>query len=165
MIDPDQAKIIWRHLLDVESALHQARKAIARLGDEADDTFGAPLGEVASDQLSGLLELLYGRFPDLRPPSDEIPTVSSTLLWKDVHLPSSVTESDVDDVIFSVLKTQWRKTAAIVDKAYQRCEELGWPIDEDALAARIEVLSDDDRIQSQGYVRYWRHSEVRPKPE
>jgi hypothetical protein len=48
--------------------------------------------------------------------------------------------------------------------AYKRCEELGWPIDDEALGARIEVLADTDRIEYQGYLRYWGNSEVRLKP-
>jgi hypothetical protein len=162
-IDRDQAAIIEQHLLDAESALNRACEAILRLGGEARSTFGIPLSEAASDLRFVLLKVIYDRFPDLKPPP-EIPTVSSTLAWADVCLPPSITEADVDGVIFSVLKPQWRKTAAIVGTAYKRCEELGWPIDDEALAARIEVLADDDRIEYQGYLRYWGNSEVRLKP-
>jgi hypothetical protein len=163
MVDRDQAAIIEQHLLDAESALNHACEAILRLGGEARSTFGIPLSDAATDLRFGLLKLIYDRFPDLKPPP-EIPTISSTLAWTDVCLPPSVTEADVDGVIFSVLESQWRKTALIVGMAYKRCEELGWPIDDEALGARIEVLADTDRIEYQGYLRYWGNSEVRLKP-
>jgi hypothetical protein len=111
-----------------------------------------------------MLPIIYDQFPDLKPVPDEIPEICSTLLWEDVRLPPSITEDDVDGIIFSVLKPQWRKTARIVGLALERCEELGWPIGDEALAARLEVLADTDRIEHQGYLRYWTHSEVRLKP-
>jgi hypothetical protein len=113
---------------------------------------------------AGVLRIIYDRFPDLELRSDEIPTICSTLLWEDVRLPPSITDADVDGVIFSVLKPQWRKTAMIVLQALKKCEELGWPIEDEALAARIEVLAEAGRIEHQGDLRYWRHSEVRLQP-
>jgi hypothetical protein len=126
MIDRDQAATIEQHLLEVEGALNQACEAILRLGGEARTTFGIPLNDAASDLRFGLLKLLYDQFPDLKPPP-EIPVISSTLAWADVCLPPSITEADIDSVILSVITAQWRKTAAIVGKAYDKCRELGWP--------------------------------------
>jgi hypothetical protein len=45
------------------------------------------------------------------------------------------------------------------------CERLSWPLTPETVGARIEELSDDDRIDSEGDLRYWRHSEIRLKPE
>ena len=45
----------------------------------------------------------------------------------------------------------------------ERCRELGLQIDEAAIAARLKVLSDTDRIEGIGELRMCRHSEVRLK--
>jgi hypothetical protein len=43
--------------------------------------------------------------------------------------------------------------------------KAGWADTPEIIGARIEQLSDDDRIDSEGDLRYWRHSEIRLKPE
>jgi hypothetical protein len=57
------------------------------------------------------------------------------------------------------------KTARIVGDVVVECERLAWPITPEIVGARIEELSDEDRIDSEGDLRYWRHSEIRLKPE
>jgi Protein of unknown function len=93
----------------------------------------------------------------------EVPAISSSLTWDQVSLPPSVTEADLDGIIFSVLKPQWQKTAMTVVRAMKRCEERGLPIGDEAIAARLQALADSDRIEGIGDLRYWRHSEVRLK--
>jgi hypothetical protein len=61
------------------------------------------------------------------------------------------------------MQWQWRKMALVVAMAYGRCKELGLPISDEALAARIQVLVESDRLEAQGDLRRWRHSEVRLK--
>jgi hypothetical protein len=163
-MDREQAAKIHEHLLDAVRAINRADEAIFDLGEEARKTFAEPLAHVVCDLHGGMLRIIYDRFPDLELRSDEIPTICSTLLWEDVRLPPSITNADVDGVIFSVLKPQWRKTAMIVLQALKKCEELGWPIEDEALAARIEILAEAGRIEHQGDLRYWRHSEVRLQP-
>jgi hypothetical protein len=92
-----------------------------------------------------MLPIIYDQFPDLKPVHEEIPEICSTLLWEDVRLPPSITEADIDGVIFSVLKPQWL-------------------IEDEVFVARLEVLAEAGRIDHQGYLRYWRHSEVRLQP-
>ena len=94
----------------------------------------------------------------------EEPHVSSTLKWKDVSLPRSVTESDLDAVILSVLKKDWRKTAAIIGKTRDSYEARGIFLDLEIIGARIQVLAGAARIESQGNLSMWRHSEVRLPP-
>ena len=92
-----------------------------------------------------------------------IPAISSSLTWDQISLPPSVTEADLDDIIFSVLKPQWQKTAKVVGSAMERCQEGALPIGDEAIAARLQVLAGSDRIEGAGDLRYWRHSEVRLK--
>jgi hypothetical protein len=52
---------------------------------------------------------------------------------------------------------------AAVGDAVERCCELALPIHAEALAARIQVLVVSGRLEGQGDLRKWRHSEVRAK--
>jgi hypothetical protein len=96
-------------------------------------------------------------------PSNEFPTISSLLRWEDVSLPESISEADLDQIILSVMTSRLQKTAMVISRALQRCEELDLPIDDDILGARIGALAESDRIEGAGDLRYWRHSEVRLK--
>jgi hypothetical protein len=96
-------------------------------------------------------------------PTGEVPTIDSTLRWDEVDLPSSITESDLDGVIFSVMRPQWRKTAMILIKASGQCRERSWPSDLEVITARIQALAEAGRIDHQGELRYRRFSEVRLK--
>jgi Protein of unknown function len=80
-----------------------------------------------------------------------------------VQLPQSVTEEQFDEIIFSVMKPTWRKTAMMVTNVKNRCEELGLAIEGEMIAARLKVLSDTDRIEGVGDFQSWLHSEVRLK--
>jgi hypothetical protein len=97
------------------------------------------------------------------PPQEE-PEISSPLRWTDVILPAPVTEADLDRIIFSKLGARLMKTARIVGDVAVECERLAWPIPPDVIGARIEELAEQDRIDSEGDLRYWRHSEIRLKP-
>jgi hypothetical protein len=92
---------------------------------------------------------------------NEIPEICSELQWDQVRLPPSISEADLDGVLFSVL-TRWpQKMAMVLGKAIGRCKELGWPISKDVLGARIQVLAEAGHIESFGDLRMWRFSEVR----
>jgi Protein of unknown function len=112
-----------------------------------------------------LLDALYDEHPDLKPPEEdrEIPVIDSMLRWEEVRLPPRVSEADIDAIIFSVMKPQWRKVAVIVGYARTRCEELGIPISNGAVAARLQALAEANRIEDIDDLRKWRHSEVRLK--
>ncbi|XSC44306.1 hypothetical protein ACF1BQ_043035 [Bradyrhizobium sp. RDT10] len=74
-----------------------------------------------------------------------------------------MTEADLDGILFSLLKPGWQKTAMVVILAAKRCQELALQIGDEEIAARLQVLSDSDRIEGIGDLRKWRHSEVRLK--
>ena len=114
-----------------------------------------------------ILERIYAGYPDLRPrpPPQEEPEISSPLRWANVTLPASVTEADLDKIIFSMLRPRLMKTARIVGDVVVECKRLSWPVTPEIVGARIEELADEDRIDSEGDLRYWRHSEIRLKPE
>ena len=95
----------------------------------------------------------------------EVPRVSSTLRWEDVRLPDSIAVSDLDELIFSVMKPVWRKTAMMIVMTLKECEARAMPLDEKVIGARIAALAEAGRIDSQGDLSMWRHSEVRlPAP-
>ncbi|MBO4222759.1 DUF3658 domain-containing protein [Bradyrhizobium neotropicale] len=160
----EQAEEIHEHLLDVVESLERAEGAISTLGEEARRMFASGLGAAGDAVYYELLFVLYKKFPDLRPPDKEPPHILSTLRWEEVSLPSSISEADIDRIIFSVLHSQWRKTAAIIGWALDRCGELGLVVSDEVLAARLGALAEADCIESQGDLRMWRHSEVRKKP-
>jgi hypothetical protein len=163
-MDREQAAKIHEHLLDAVEAIRRANDVLFDFDKETRKKFAEYIGYINSDLHAEMLPIIYDQFPDLKPIHEEIPEICTTLQWEDVRLPPSVTEADIDGVIFSVLKPQWRKTAAIVGWAHEKSEELGWPIGDEVLVARLEVLAEDGRIDHQGYLRYWRHSEVRSMP-
>jgi uncharacterized protein DUF3658 len=159
----EQAVRIQAHLLDAHLALDDARMVIAGLCKEERLRLNGSLWEVIAALQQKLLAPIHEQFPDIEPPviDEEIPTISSELRWDQVRLPPSVTESGIDGIIFSALKPRWQKTAMVIGLAVQRCRELDLPIADEAIAARLQALSDSDRIEGIGDLRMWRHSEVR----
>ena len=139
--------------------------AIAGLGKaertELEDWLNAVVGALDDE----LLQPIYDQYPDLEPPkSDREPlTYFRELTWDDVQLPPSVAEQQLDEIIFSVMKPTWRKTAMMVSNVMDRCEELELPIEGDVIAARLKVLSDSERIEGIGDIQSWFRSEVRLK--
>ncbi|UPK35935.1 DUF3658 domain-containing protein [Bradyrhizobium sp. 186] len=163
----EQAVRINDHLLDALAALDQARIAIAGLGKTERIELGDWLHDIVLDLEEEVLLPIYRQYPDLEPPrrDGELPTITSELTWDDVRLPSSVTEHQLDEIIFSLMEPYWRKTAMMVILVMNRCKELGLLISDEMIAARLKVLSDSDRIEGIGDIRMWRHSEVRLKDE
>jgi hypothetical protein len=161
----EEAVRIQKHLLDAGVSLDHARRTIAGLGKEERLALDGLLREAVDILRLDMLAQVYDQYPDLEPPplDEEIPTISSSLTWDQVRLPPSVTEADLDGIIFSLLKPLWQKTAMVVVLAARRCQELALPIGDEEIAARLQVLSDSDRIEGIGDLRYWRHSEVRLK--
>jgi hypothetical protein len=158
----EQAEAIQRHLLDAVSAMSRAEAAIIKAGDYK--AMSDNLYNIANNLNWGMLPAIYKQFPDLEPPR-EVPIINSELEWNEVELPSAVAESDLDELIFSLLKPRWQKMALILTYALKQCEARSWPIEPDVVAARIQALADDDRIDHQGDLRYWRFSEVRLRPQ
>jgi hypothetical protein len=161
----DQAAEIHEYLFDAARELDCARAAIFTLSKDDRETLAAPLDTVLSALHFELLQAIYDRYPELNT-FGEFPAITSLLRWDEVCLPPSVSEADIDSIIFSVMKPQWQKTAMVVVMASKvmaskRCEELALPISGEALAACIQVLAESGRIEGAGDLRKWRHSEVR----
>ena len=158
-MDREQAAEIFEYLFDAARDLDGARAIASTFA--AQDERAASLEEFIVRLNSELIEALFGRFPDLM--SVEFPAISSVLEWEDVTLPESVSEADVDKVIFSVLTPRWQKMAMILAKALDQCGQWPSPISAPAIAARIHVLAESDLLEGAGDLRKWRHSEVRLK--
>jgi hypothetical protein len=159
----DQAEEIHRHLLDAAKAMSRAEAATGELGSDDRKALGRPFGEVSTYLHFGLLRTIYRQFPDLEPPRTEVPTINSELRWDEVRLPGSVTERDLDEMIFSLLQPQWRKMAMILVLADEYCKERAWPVEYEIVAARIQALAETEQLDHQGDLRMWRFSEVRLK--
>jgi hypothetical protein len=160
-MDRMQAANIAKHLHDAADAIDQASAVIMTLEQQDRAALAVSLGEIVSALHFELLLAVYNRYPDLRPPSDEEPSIDSVLRWENVVLPKSVSEADLDQLIFSALEPNWRKTARVIGNLVIRCKALAWPIDAEMLAAHVQALAEAGRIDSAGDLRTWRHREVR----
>ncbi len=160
-MDRTQAAEIKRHMLDAADAIDRASKIILALDKEDRAMLAAPLGEIVSALHFQLLQAVYIRYPNLRPPAAERPAISTLRRWEDIVLPESVSETELDSAIFSALSSRWQKTAMVIGKALKRCETLALPVDAEVLGARIQALAEADRLEGQGDLRKWRFSEVR----
>ncbi|MGF6312404.1 hypothetical protein ABIB82_006295 [Bradyrhizobium sp. i1.8.4] len=158
----EQAAELKKRLLNVGGALDRTVMAMGQIDKVERDTLWEHLNELYEIVYRRLLAGIYAQHPDLEPPPKP-PHLFSELTWSEVTLPSSVTEDQLDEVIFSLLKSRWRKVTAFVTDAEQRFKELGWAISHEATAARLQTLSDLDSIESAGDLRYWGNSEVRLK--
>jgi hypothetical protein len=161
-MDEEQAAEIFDYLLQAARELDEARAAADQLADQDKDA--AAISELVIKLNSELLQAMFKRFPGLLP-FDEFPAISSTLRWDQVRLPPSASEAQVDQIIFSVVASYWHKMARIIWDAVKRGQELALGVTDEMFAARIQVLVEVGRLESQGDVRKWRHSEVRLKAE
>lgn len=158
----EQAEDILEYLLEAAFELDEAKAAANVFADQDKDA--AALSALIIKLNSELLQAIYARFRDLIP-FEEFPEISSSLRWDQVQLPPSVSEAQVDQIILSVIAPQWHKMARIIWDAVKRSEELALGVRDEAFAARIQVLVEAGRLESQGDLRKWRHSEVRKKLE
>ena len=158
----EQAEEILGYLLEAAFELDEAKAAANVFADQDKDA--AALSALIIKLNSELLQAIYARFRDLIP-FEEFPEINSSLRWDQVQLPPSVSEAQVDQIILSVIAPQWHKMARIIWDAVKRSEELALGVRDEAFAARIQVLVEAGRLESQGDLRKWRHSEVRKKLE
>ena len=161
-MDENQAAEIFDYLLQAARELDEARAAADQLADRDKDA--AAISELVIKLNSELIEALFQRFPDLLP-FEEFPTINSSLRWDQVRLPPSASEAQVDQIIFSVVAPYWHKMARIIWFAVKQGQEFALGVTDEMFAARIQVLIEAGRLESQGDVRKWRHSEVRLKAE
>ena len=79
-------------------------------------------------------------------------------------MPPSMTEAEIDAMIFKLLKPRLQKMAKVVGEAFMCFEELAMPLSPEIIAARVIALAEAGRIEGAGDLRMWRHSEVRLWP-
>jgi hypothetical protein len=163
-MDRSRAVKVVQHLKEAGLGLESAIGTIADLVQE--EQLKQQIGKLFIDLHFEILPQVYDQYPDLRPPPEK-PRISSRLRWNKVKLPPSVSEKDIDDIIFSELKPHWLKVAMVLAQAFDRCEERDLPIPREGrheiFGARLRELADTDRIEGAGDLRKWRHSEVRLK--
>jgi len=161
----DQAAEIQRHVLSAKRAINRVggllfdldigedRKALA---EAVGNAYGALQHEMLDD-------VIYRRFPDLRPADTRRARINSKLTWKQVQLPPSVSVMDFDRVLLSTLSQRWLKTARIVGDVSVHYEKLGISLDPAIAAARLMAMADSGIIEAAGDLRKWGFSEVRLK--
>jgi len=74
-----------------------------------------------------------------------------------------MTESQIDDAVFSSIEPRWQKVAMVLSRAAKMLYG-NLPEGEEAygmIARRIELLVESGRLQSRGDISLWRSSEVR----
>src|ERR1700742_116714 len=95
-----EAVSIVRQLKEASLCLNDAiRIAI----DQTEETqLKHQIGRLIMEMHLRILPPIYDKYPDLRPPPEK-PRISSRLRWNKVKLPPSVSEEDIDGIIFSEL--------------------------------------------------------------
>lgn len=161
----DRAERLILYLEDAEAALQRALRAASGFAKEERLKFSESLYEAIAALNSDVWKPIYDAYPDLAPEYEDLepPTISSELSWNEVRLEHPLTEKDVDDILFPLLKSHWQKVALVLVKARDSCNLEGLSISYEVLAARLRDLADRNEIEGIGDLRYWRFSEVRLK--
>jgi hypothetical protein len=157
-MDRTQAAEVKKHM---RSAIDRASQVISALDAGDRELLGAPLEKIILALHFELLRAVYLRYPDLRPPDPGRSRINSARRWKDIVLPESVSETDLDNAIFSALTSRWQKTAMVIGNALKYCKTLAIPVDEEVVGVRIRALAEAGRLEGEGDLRKWRYSEVR----
>jgi hypothetical protein len=160
-MDRTKAVEIQKHLLKAARAINRAEPIIFSLDQDDRVALATPLENVVMALHFELLHAIYKQHPDLQPPAKGRRNVDTKRRWKEIVLPESVSENDLDAIILSAVATQWLKVAMVISRALKKCEERNLPIDHEMIGVRIRFLSETGRLESQGDVRKWRFSEVR----
>lgn len=74
---------------------------------------------------------------------------------------TSSSNAHLDQLILTAAKPKWQKVAMVIIKAQKIAEKTDFKTSDGALAARISALCTDGRLELQGNLSRWRHSEVR----
>jgi len=74
---------------------------------------------------------------------------------------TSISQAEIDQLILSFAKADWRKTAFIIAKVLHDCEDQTIEIKAEEIADRIAALCNAGRLESQGILSNWRGSELR----
>lgn len=160
-MDKNEAIQIQALAFDAADAIKRIEEIVLTLGKEERAYFGNHLAEIYAALSFGVLGQIHERFPDLRKGHEELAEISNFLKWEDVTLPAGISVDDLDAAILAAIDTRWLKVARIIAHAREQCERRGIPVEFDVIGARIQALADAGRIESQGVLAMWRHSEVR----
>jgi hypothetical protein len=74
---------------------------------------------------------------------------------------STASDQHVDGLILSFARVQWKKVAMIIAEVSVECERNAADISLDAIADRIRHMVEEAKLEAQGNLSKWRHSEVR----
>ena len=74
---------------------------------------------------------------------------------------SALSPQDVDALILSFAKVQWRKVAMIMSQVLHQCRDSGVDVEADSVAERVCALVENGQLEAQGNLSRWRHSEVK----
>jgi hypothetical protein len=74
---------------------------------------------------------------------------------------STPSDQEIDSLILSTAHAQWRKVAFIVSSVLLVCRKNAAAPDEYDIADRIQALVGEGKLEAQGNLNRWRHSEVR----
>jgi hypothetical protein len=163
-MDRTQTAEINKHMLKAANAINRASQIISALDARSGDASCTS----RKDRSRAAFRTFAGSLcphPDLRPPAAGRSINDTVRRWEETVLPESVSEADLDSIIFSALSSRWQKTAMVISKALKRCETLALPVDAEVLGVRIQALAEADRLEGEGDLRKWRHSEVRLNAE
>jgi len=160
-MDRTQAAEIRKHVRKAANAIDRASQVISALDADDREMLAAPLEKIILALHFELLRAVYLRYPDLRPPDPGRSRINTARRWKDIVLPESVSETDLDSAIFSALTSRWQKTAMVIGKTLKQCETLALPVDAEVVGVRIRALAEAGRLDGEGDLRKWRFSEVR----
>jgi uncharacterized protein DUF3658 len=164
-MDRTRAAEIQRHLLEAADAIERAREIIFSLDEDDRAVLSAPIEKIASALHFELLhQVVYAHYPDLRWEVDERSDINTVRRWEEIILPEAVSDTDIDSIIFSNLSGRWQKTAMVVGNVLTECKRVQLPVSAEMLSARIRILAEANRLDSQGDLRRWRLSEVRLIP-
>jgi Protein of unknown function len=67
----------------------------------------------------------------------------------------------IDAAILGIAMTRWQKTAMIIVKSQENLRASKVEASHDDIAERIYALASQGRLEGQGDLTLWRHSEVR----
>jgi hypothetical protein len=165
VVGRDRAERLVSYLEDAEETLQRALRAASGFPKEERVRFSELLYEAIALLNSDVWKPIYDEYPDLAPEyeSFEPPTIDSELSWDEVRLEPHLTAKDVDDILFPLLGSDWRKVLRVLFDARDSCNIQGQSFSYEILAARLRWLSDNDKIEGIGDLRKWGHSEVRLK--
>jgi hypothetical protein len=74
---------------------------------------------------------------------------------------NAISQERLDTLILSFARDEWRKVAMIISRVYFELEGKGSEIDLQEVADRIVALVEAGKLEAQGDLCRWRHSEVR----